>query len=630
MNGDRRALLIGTADHTDRRLPSVRAVENSLDGMRRILVDPSLCGWQDEQVIVRRNPVKVVPLLKEIRQLAADAHGVLLLYFAGHGKVLRNGDLSLLLTSTDVDMLEETALNYRRIRESLQDSPAMVKIVILDCCYSGRAVEALAAGEITEYVGTRGVITLTASYGDKTAHVVEPGAQATAMTSFTGQFVDLIQDGLPGESTWLTITELYPALRERLRSRGLPLPDRMITDMADRFPFTRNAATDAAADHDGVPPRRSVTLAPSPRTGGKRRPAVSRRRILMGGGALGAAALAGGGWAVWRSFNHAEPPVTPIPSGGVALGTALSGHTKGVWDVAIGEGLNGAPIAVSGGEDKTVRIWDLRTRRPVGEPLRGHTGGVWGVGLSRLDGVPVLVSGSVDQTVRVWDLSASPPRGIVLHGHKDTIKAIAMGEYDGRQVAFSGSEDHTVRVWDLRSRRQLGKPITFPDKVIALASGRVNGHDILLAGCLDHTLQVWDLTAGRPRYAPLIGHGDPVEAVAMTDLGGKPVAITGGPDKTVRVWDLAAGVQLGSPLIGHTDWVWGVAAGTLDGHTVALSVGDGIGRLWDLTEGGRLARQLPDQNTSVWAVALGDVLGTTVAVTGNLNGTVELWDLHRG
>src|SRR4051812_11817270 len=67
--------------------------------------------------------------------------------------------------------------------------------------------------------------------------------------------------------------------------------------------------------------------------------------------------------------------------------------------------LDGRPIAVSGGSDQTLRIWDLASRAPFGDPLRGHTHAVLALAVGELDGLPIAVSGSTDQTIRVWDLT---------------------------------------------------------------------------------------------------------------------------------------------------------------------------------------------------------------------------------
>jgi WD40 repeat protein len=57
--------------------------------------------------------------------------------------------------------------------------------------------------------------------------------------------------------------------------------------------------------------------------------------------------------------------------------------------------------AVSGSEDRKVRVWDLVAGR-CSALLEGHTGGVGSVALSG-DG-RTAVSASEDRTVRVWDL----------------------------------------------------------------------------------------------------------------------------------------------------------------------------------------------------------------------------------
>ncbi|GAA0975295.1 hypothetical protein GCM10009555_032930 [Acrocarpospora macrocephala] len=252
MNDGSRAILIGTARYEDGHFPQLPAAANSLAQFRRVLTDRELCGWPDSLVTVHQDPTDVRRLLQDIRRQARNTDRVLLLYFVGHGTLLPDGRLCLALTDTESGDADYTGLEYQRIREALVDSPARTKIVILDCCFSGRAIEALSgsAGDITDIHGS---YVLTAS--DNAAHVVPLERQADTTTSFTGALVELIRAGIPGESEELTLGVLFPHLRNRLARAGRPEPSQHGSDTVHGFRFTRNAAHGAASARPQLTPR---------------------------------------------------------------------------------------------------------------------------------------------------------------------------------------------------------------------------------------------------------------------------------------------------------------------------------------------------------------------------------------
>jgi hypothetical protein len=246
------AILIGTASYADPRFPARPAATTSLHAMNRMLVDARLGGWRYDQVTTIEDPSDCRRLAQDIRRIAKGTTGALLVYFVGHGILAPTGELILALTDTDAADADVTGLEFTRIRAALIDSPARVKIVILDCCYSGRVIDILGSTDENladyDYADVRGAYTLTVA--DRTAHA----GQSNGCTSFTGQFLDLIRTGVPGGPSVLTFADLYPHLRRRLAASNLPTPNQRGTDTAGHYPVVRNRAARPNAQADPPAP----------------------------------------------------------------------------------------------------------------------------------------------------------------------------------------------------------------------------------------------------------------------------------------------------------------------------------------------------------------------------------------
>ena len=243
-----RAVLIGVSAYEYAEFPPIRAARNSLQAMRSLLADPALCGWPPEQVTVIPNPISAADLATNIADLAENTAGVLLLYYVGHGVLSARGELCLTVTSTRPDRPKISGLPWDTVADVLRGCPASRRLAILDCCFAGQAIEALTGGGdhgLADIAHVEGVYTLTATTRNRAAHVPPPGQQDTACTSFTGELQDLIRGGLPGKAPRLTFGDIYPALRQRLRGKGLPAPGQRGTDAVGQFAFAANAAVPA-------------------------------------------------------------------------------------------------------------------------------------------------------------------------------------------------------------------------------------------------------------------------------------------------------------------------------------------------------------------------------------------------
>ena len=105
----------------------------------------------------------------------------------------------------------------------------------------------------------------------------------------------------------------------------------------------------------------------------------------------------------------------------------------------------------SGSADKTIILWDVASRKPIGGALSAHRDIVTSVAFSH-DGLR-LASGSTDKTVILWDVLSRKPLRASLKGHKDSVLSITFSP-DGRTLATGtqGDPNAAVVLWDTKHR----------------------------------------------------------------------------------------------------------------------------------------------------------------------------------
>jgi WD40 repeat protein len=265
-------------------------------------------------------------------------------------------------------------------------------------------------------------------------------------------------------------------------------------------------------------------------------------------------------------------------------------------------------------EDNAAQLWDMRTGRPIGQPLVGHLGLVSSAAF-RPDGRQ-LVTASGDKTARLWNVETGKPTGEVLTGHRQGLSRATFSPDGNRIVTSSG--DGTARVWDTNTGKTL---VIFSghEGTVWSAAFSPDGKRIV-TGSHDRTARVWEVDTGKQTHV-LEGRGIGLVFDATFSPDGTRI-VTASSTGVAQVWSASTG-ELLFEVKGHEGWVR-TAVFSPDGTYVLTASDDHTARLWDGENGAPIGEPFRGHMAALSSAAFGP---NGNLVTASADATARVWDV---
>jgi hypothetical protein len=604
-------VILGTSRHDDDDLPELPGVRNNVRDLWALLTDRTYGIIAEDRCRVVLDEDEPRAVLRAVREQAEAATDTLVVYFAGHGLLSDDERLYLAMRRTSKRELVASGLAFEQLHEAVHRNNARTTVLILDCCYSGRAVNGSIDGD--SYL-------ITATPSNKTA-VAPLGRTHTA---FSGELIRLLRDGIRDGPEMLSAHFLFERLQSAMRAGGLPAPANRMTGTAGDIVLARNRRPGPAAGAP-APPAGRRRPAPGPAAQPAAKPGPARVEDAGPGARKSAAATSPPGARPVATAKRATGTPAPVKAAGPAPGrtpvatTAVENVLRDAARNRVASAAGPAPerpaplprpvfcpagdTLVVAGRGGRMEIWDAAARRlrhTVADGVAHYAIGVGGT---------TLATAERGQTVRVW----------TVHNGRQSARIDAAGRWlalhPAEPLLFSAGREPVAEIWDVRAPRRV-RTLRGHDGDILRGGFSPDGSRVLTTG-RDRTLRVWDARTGR-QLTVLTGAHSPRQVAFHTGAGWAATTLASGG---VRLRSLDTGEKLAD--LRDESIPVEVLAGR-DGRTLATLTEDGRVRVFDV----RLRRTLLDRHDDpVSRILYGP--GSSLATLTD-DGVVRLRDIRTG
>lgn len=287
----------------------------------------------------------------------------------------------------------------------------------------------------------------------------------------------------------------------------------------------------------------------------------------------------------------------------------LSGHISWIFGLTFS---HDNKLLASGGEDKTVRLWDLENNAAT--VLGAHKKSVWTIAFSSDD--KMLASGGGDCCIMIFD-TATHQCIKSFKAHTDEVFSVAFSS--DNSILISASTSNEICLWDVKNHFSLIKKLNGHHATVRCVSYNENNSHI--ASCdWQGKIIIWDAKTFYPIIENTLNQGEPLHYIshhptypiiaACSEKGSIYIwnyvtntiekklnkhhgevwkvefssdgryLVSGGYDGTLIIWDVESWTCK-SILRGYIDWIQDISI-TPDDKMLACSNGDLTINVWDV------------------------------------------------
>jgi DNA-binding beta-propeller fold protein YncE len=218
----RRALIVATGRYRDAKFRELRAPAADAERLAGVLRNPAIGDFEVDVALDEDES----PLRRRIARFYASSgrDDVLLLHISGHGVKDAHGGLYLAASDTELDLLDATALSAVWLDEQISRSRSHHKLLLLDCCFSGRfpfnaTARAGESVDVQERFQGRGRAVITASTAMEYAYEGDQLSGEGQPSYFTAALVEGLETGEADrdQDQWISVDELYDYVYDRVK-----------------------------------------------------------------------------------------------------------------------------------------------------------------------------------------------------------------------------------------------------------------------------------------------------------------------------------------------------------------------------------------------------------------------------